>query len=587
MSRKPVQIVEIDIDYCTLSYGSAPCGASLSAINVRKCFNTFFTCQDTNNFDKGLLTLRFSKNQNGLPKGTLIYPALKSVSTNPTKINLGGIDQRTGPLGKRARVTINLQDFTDNDTQTDKYQSGRVDGSAQFSGYGYNPEPLGTFFGKLRRRYPYYIGRALRVLEGYDGQPLVSMRTRNYVISEWSGPDMSGRIVIIAKDILDLADNEKALCPKPSIGKIGAGIATTGTPVVTLTPVGSGADYAAYGRASIGSEIVTFTRSGDDVTITARGLDGSAASSHAAGDLFQQCYRVERQAIDAVASDLLENFAGIGASYIPTADWSAEMLWLVGYEVTATIAKPTGVTKLLGELAQHGVFWWWDDLDQKIKLRANRPADFSEAITEVTDKINVIEGSLKTKDMINVRLTQVVFWHGQIDATGSATSGENFTRARVVVNDGGNTNKHNQERILEIYSRWLDSGNDSVAGAVASRLSARYVDAPRQVTFKIDAKDRGDISVGALIVITTRAMQDDTGASLPTEMQVVSVDEHIPGHALTVVAQTHEFSGRFGFVTENSRPDYDVSTPSEIKTGTYIVGPSLVFADGTNPYLMF
>lgn len=277
LGRELIQIVEIDIDRCSLTYGSSPCTAVLGTSSVRKCYNTFFTCADTPNFATSTETLRFAQNVDGLPRNQRIYPAMSSpVSTNPTIINLGGVSDRYGPLGKRDRVTVKLKDFTDSDIWFDRYQSERVDGTAQTDEGGYNPAERGTFFAKLRRRFPYYIGRALRVLEGEVGQSMASMRTRHYVISEWSGPDAAGNVTIVAKDVLDLADNKKALCPAPSQGKLETDIGT-GLESFDLVPSGIGADYDSSGRASIGSEIVSFTRSGDTITLTGRGLDGTEA----------------------------------------------------------------------------------------------------------------------------------------------------------------------------------------------------------------------------------------------------------------------------------------------------------------------
>lgn len=586
LNRKPIQIVEIDIDYCTHTFGNAPCTAALASGTPRKCFNTFFTCADTANFNKGTLTLRFAKNINGLPKGTLIYPALRGVSTNPASINLGGIDERTGPLGKRARVNIDLQDFVDNDSGVDLYHAERRSGAAQFDGNGYDPS-RGTFFGKLRRRYPYYIGRALRVLNGYEGQALADMRTEHYVVSEWPMSDMSGRVRIVAKDVLDLADNKKALCPKPSTGKLGADITTDNGVSFDLVPSGSGAEYPASGRVSIGSEIARFTLSGDTMTLIERAVDGSEVSTHSQDDLVQLCYRVENEPIADVAEDLLTTFASISSSFIPSSEWDDEGDWLAGFNLTATIAKPTGVQNLIGELAQLGVFWWWSSVEQKVKMRANRPTALGETFGALSDDLNVNEGSLAVKDLFDKRVTRVVFWHGQIDPTQSATNGENYSRAHVAVNDGGNENQHNQERTVEIFSRWLGTGNDAVAAAAANRLAVRFEETPRAVTFKVDAKDRDNIAVADLVTLTTRALQDDTGLHLATDTQITSVEEHAPGHALTVTAQTYEFQGRYGFVTENSRPDYDASTDAQKAKGTYIVGGSGVFSDGTESYKIF
>lgn len=592
LNRQPLQIVEIDIDYCANTYGSAPCTASLGGANVRKCYNTYFTCQDTANFTTGTLTLRFGENQSGLPQSTLIYPALAGpVRTNPTKINLGGVGDRIGSLGKRARVQVSLQDFTDSDIYTDKYRSGRIDATAQNDEGGYDPAARGTFFTKLRRRFPYYNGRALRVLEGYVGDSLGSMRTRNYVITEWKGPDAGGRVTITASDILVLADNKKSLCPVPSRGKIDADISNSYTGTVNLLPATVGAEYATSGRASLGSEIVSYTRASDTVTLTGRGLDGSEASSHSENDLFQEAYRVNGVTVDLVAQELLEDYAGVATGFIPIADWTAEATrWIGGVTLATTIAKPTGVAKLLGELAQLGVFWWWDDVAQEIKMRVNRPLDTpnGETAAALSDDATIIEGSIKPEDMDEKRVSRVLFWHGQLDKAGDEKSGENFGRLFVALDaDAEGANEYDETKVFEIFFRWLGLGDDSTAAMVATRLLNRYRDTTREVTFAIDVKDEAAARPADLIELTTRVLTDDTGNSLPTAMQITAVEEDQPGHRLMVTAQTYEFRNRYGFITENTRPVYASSTAADILKGTYIVGATGTFGDGTGPYRIF
>ena len=587
--RYPVQIVEIDVDFCENAYGSAPCTAALSADAPRKCFNTFRTCQDIANWAAGTKTLRFARAQSGLPRGMLIYPALKSVSTNPSEINMGGIDDRTGPLGKRARVTVELADFIDSDTGFDPYQAERISGAAQFSGTGYDPRGQGTFFGRLLARWPYYLGRSLRVLEGYEGQALAAMRTRHYVIAEWEGPDTAGGAVrIVAKDVLDLAENDKAVCPAVSKGTLGADIAEAGLPEITLEPAGIGAEYAASGRASIGSEIVTFTRSGDVVTVTGRAIDGSSAASHSEGDLFQQCYRVEDQFIGDVAADLLENFAGVDPAFLPTADWDAEGDWLSGFPVTATIAKPTGVAKLLGELAQHGVFWWSDDVAQKVRMRANRPLAYGETQQAFSEAGDVVAGSAARTDLVDQRVTQVLVYHGMLDATGGVEDASNYDMVTVGLNDGGSANKNGQDRIVRVFTRWLKDGDNNAASELADRLANRYEDPPKQVTFKLDAKDREDVSPADLITLSTWLIQDATGATDPTEMLVTSTEETSPGHDVKITAVSHGFLGRFGFIMEDAAPDYDSATDEEKRWGCFLIDDAEeTFPDGTDPYVIF
>lgn len=591
LEREPIQIVEIDIGYCGLTYGNAPCTAALGSTGVRKCYNTFFTCQDEENYDSTTLTLRFAQNQTGLPSQPLIYPCMRSpVSTNPTRINLGGVGKRIGSLGKRARVQVQLQDFPDSDIYTDKYQSERVDGTAQTDEGGYNPSDRGTFFGKLRRRWPYYVGRPLRVLEGYEGDSLASMRTRHYVITEWRGPDINGRVGITAQDILDLADDEKAQAPIPGRGRLGVDIDAGTLPSFDLLPETVGSEYSSSGFASIGSEVVSFTRSGDTITITGRAEKGTDGSAHSADDLFQECYVVEDQSIASVAEDLLVNYADVDASFIPTSDWQDEAeRWLAGFDLTATIAKPVGVAQLLGELAELGVYWWWDDIAQEIKMRANRPIDLDESLSELSDAKTVIEGSLSSTDLYDKRLTRVLFWHGQLDPTEDVEEKSNYRRLYIAINeDSEQSDSYNEKRTYEIFSRWLGAGNNSVASAVSNRLKNRYADTPREVTFDADVKDESDTRLASLISLTTRALQDETGNSLPTQMQVSGVEEIDPGHVVRVTAQSFAFVNRYGFITENSRSDYTASTDAEQEKGTYIAdGDPPLLSNGDPPYVIF
>ncbi len=593
LKREPLQIVEFDIDYCTRTYGSAPCTATLTGTptGVRKCYNTFFTCQDTANFNAGTLTLRYAKNQSGLPLGTLIYPALVSVSTNPTKINLGGVGDRMGSLGKRARIEIVLQDFTDSDIYTDKYRSGRVDGTAQTDEGGYNPQNRGTHFGKLRRRFPYYQGRAIRVLEGYVGDSLASMRTRNYVVTEWRGPDASGKVRITASDILDLANDDKALCPSPNSGVIQSDISAAYLSTVTLTPSGVGNnEYAASGFASIGSEIVSFTRSGDTVTLTGRGQYGSEAATHAAGDTFQQCYVADDQLISDTLQDWLEDFAGVSSSFVPISDWQTEEnTWLAGYRLNGVVPKPTGVTKLISEVLELGLFIYWDDIDQEIKMVANRPIDPGSTIPSRTDDNAILEKTAQIADLHEKRLSRVIFWHGVLDYSDGTKDGSNFAKAYLTIDTSAEgANEYDESRTHEIFCRWLgQGGDDSIAGTVAQRLLNRFRDTPREITFAIDVKDEADTRPAAVIAVTSRVLQDETGNSLATNMQITAAEETAPGHKLKITAQTYTFAGRYGYITENSRSDYAASSDAEKEAGTYIVGGSGTFGDGSAPYLMF
>lgn len=589
LGRVPVQIVEIDLPKCSRTYGVAPCAAVLGTTGARKCYNTIATCQDVANFNAGTLTLRFGKNQGGLPKGQTIYPALAGVSTRAGRVNLSGIDPKRSPLGQRARITVTLQDFTDSESYIDPYQAQRVSGAAQADGIGYVPQERGTFFAKVKARWPYYLGRSLRVLEGYEGDALASMRTRSYVVTEWDGPNAAGVVQITAKDVLDLADNDKAQAPQASRGKLSAALTDSATSF-TIVPAGTGSEYAASGYVAIGREVMSFTRSSDTFTVV-RGQFGTTAAAASASDLVQQCLVYTKQAADVIIEDLLTTYAGVDAAFIDTTAWDAEAeRWLGGTKFSAVITKPEGVATLIGEICQHGIMVWWDEVAQEIRLKMNRPLDLDETFVRVADDREVIEGTAEISDAVDERASQVHFWHGIIDPTGSATDGANFKKLVIgsdLTLEGDDF--YGESRIKEIFSRWFGTtGDDANASVIVDRLIARYKYTPVTFSCDLDVKDLPAIDLTTLVEVSTRLMTDATGATEARQMQVMHREELQPGSRFRIEAQSFPQAARFGFIMSNSAPAYGSATASEKARGCYIADQStLVFSDGTGPYVIF
>jgi len=587
--RVPLTIVEIDVDVCTLAYGAAPCTAALGTTGVRKCHNTFATCQDQDNFDAGTLTLRFCYNQGGIPKVAGIYPALMSVSTRAAEINLSGIDPRSTALGRRARVEVMLQDFVDDDAYTDPYQAERASGAAQDDAIGYDPS-RGTFFAKLLARSPYYVGRALRVKRGYFGDDLATMPTAHYVISEWRGPNAGGAVQVTAKDVLDLVDTDKAVAPKPSTGKLAAAIAA-GAASLTLTPAGVGdAEYPASGRACIGKEVMTFTRSGDVLTLTARGVDGTTAAAHSALDVVQVCLRYDGNRACDLINDLLTVQGPVPSAFVTLADWIAEEdSWLGGTQFSATITRPTGIALLIGELCQHGLMIWWDEVAQQVRYRVNRPIAPGETIHKLDDTANFIEGSLDLEYADNQRASAVYFWHGMIDPTDSAEDGRNFSKLAVALDvSSASSTEYGEDRIKAIYSRWFgETGNNAFAAIIAERLVSRYRDTPRVITGLVDVKDAG-LEPAQIVDLQTYLAQDVTGDASPLRAQIRSIERR--EDRLHFAAESYSLIGRFGFWMDGDvdELDYDDATDEERAEGAYWMDDDIGdFGDGTGPYVYF
>lgn len=580
LARQPLQVVEIDIEQCTLTYGNAPCTASGAAGS--ECFNLYKHCQDQANFDAGTLTLKFSKNQATGIRGEIVYPALQGVTTSPTRIALGKTDRRLGSLGKRARVEVKLKDFRWGDRGIDPYVDTR----------SYDPATQGTFFGKLRRRYPYYFGRSLRVRNGYVGDTLSSMPTRNYIITEWKGPDSGGNVTIVAQDAMVLLDDEYALCPTPTTGTLPEfGLTDSFTGDFTFPISGAGAQYAASGRVSIGDEILAYTRSGDVMTITARGLDGTTATSHAEGDTVQECYVVENANTWTVAFQLFNTYANVDASLLPyLTEWQDEVsTWLPTLRLTRTVGKPRPVRELLAEIADLGMSFWFDEVANEVKLKVNRPPGYDETFAEINDASNLIEKSGQREDLDDQRLSRVLVWNAYKNALEDTDDDTNYSRLPIFIDaDAESALEYNQERVIELFLPWLGrSGDDVLASTIGTRMLDRYRDTPQRLTVDVDVKDRTSVEIADLVEVTTRLIQDEFGANVATEMQVTSVEEIAPGHRLRIVMETYQFSGRYGFFTENSRGDYDVATDFFKEKGTYFSDGTNNFADGTGPYVFF
>ncbi len=580
MSREPVTIFELDVPRCSRTYGSSPCTASLSADNPAKCFNmpqvlradgTTTGCQDPANYDGGTYTLRYATNISGLLKSEQIYPALVGeISGAAQEVTVAPTDKYTGVLGRRETLTVTLNDFKDNDTGLDPYQSERLSGAALFSGVGYDPETRGTHFARLFRRWPYWQNAACRVLRGYIGDALVDFTVEHFVLTEVDGPDARGQVRLKLRDELNRVTEDKYI-PAPSNGKLADDIGT-GLTAFDLTPSGVGSEYAASGRICIGTEIMTFTRSGDTITPTARGVDGSTVASHSTDDTVQECARFEDQTIDEVAVTLLEA-AGVASARIPSTDYAAEVdEWLTSFRLTRTIAKPQLVSDVVSSLLRcFGFFFWWDREDREIKLRANRPVGVDETVPTMDGALDFLAGSFGREVLDDQRYTDILYWHGVIDYTKGAEDPDNYRTADVARDgDASDADQYGEAKILSIYNPWLGQVGDFTTAIIcATRLLFRFRNAPVRISGVIDREKVAELALAGPVSMTLRTEQEDDG-STPARLYQLVRDQRQPGERNSITLESYDLTGRFGFITEDSAPDYDSATTAEREDGCWI-----------------
>ena len=129
---------ELDVNRCSLTYGSAPCTASVGVTGDFKCYNSPRTCQDPSNYDGSeTKTIRWvmPTGGNGSPEDAI--PSITGISRRPQRIMPGE------SLGVRESVTVTFGNHRHNDVGFDDYLSDRTG----------NPYEKGTFWGKFLARY--------------------------------------------------------------------------------------------------------------------------------------------------------------------------------------------------------------------------------------------------------------------------------------------------------------------------------------------------------------------------------------------------------------------------------------------------
>lgn len=474
------------------------------ATSDHKCFNTLVTCQDRPDFANVPVTLRFAVPTADLPSDIQCIPNINSIDFDPAVISLGE------NLGQRATLTVNFDDHRHSDAGDgfDKYLVDR----------DYDPYSQGTFWGKFRSRQPFLRNRNMRWITGFLGDALADMETRHYIIESFSGPDNNGKFQIIAKDLLKLADGDRALAPEISEGFLNVAITNSQTTAV-LSPAGIGASYpSSYYAAIGGSEIVLVNSvSGDSITSMTRAQLGTAASAHSAQDRVQRVLIYSAASPDDIISNLLQIYAGVDASFLPLTDWATEVDTYLNRLYTAIIPQPTAVNELISELIeQAGLSMWWDDRNQEIQLLVLRGLDYT---TYTFSEDNVMADSFEVEEQPDKRLSQVHTYFGQINPLTSLTDKANFRSVSKIINEQAETD-YGSASIKEIFSRWIPALGRSIADRLGTILLSRFTDPPRHIKVNTLRASIPEVLLGRGYQVTSKFLQQDTGAPEEVNVQV-------------------------------------------------------------------
>jgi hypothetical protein len=484
------------------------------------------------------------------------------------------IDPRGG-LGKRGTAVVTMRDHVMSDFFADPY----------FRDRGYDTS-RGTYWGKWLARNKFAEGNKVVVRSGYKTDPLdyTNFQDHTYFIEKLSGPDHDRMVTMELIDILKFANDNRAQCPVPNSAVLAADI-SSGALSLTLSPAGVGSEFAASGTVAVGTEFMTFTRSGDVLTIV-RSTDGTSPATHSAGDAVQQCARFSGR-VDAIIYDLLTNFAEIDPAFINYTAWQTEAGdWLSSCVFTnVLISQPEGVNTLLTELCEQCLItMWWDEVSKLIGFRAIRPP-IDLTVTDLDYDDDVVQGSIYTETDPEDRLSAVAVHFNMRDRFETELKASNYGAHTVQLDTDAESETlgYGSRRIRTFFSRWLGLTNASVATALAGRLLSRFRNPPKRATVEVDAYN-STIKIADMVRLTVREVQDETGLPLTMLMQVLKVEEVENGHKYKLTLIDSGLNGRYGLIAPNGFGNYPAETTAHKDRYAFICYNTGLFLDGTPAY---
>lgn len=455
-----------------------------------------------------LYTYKFCSARSPHPfKMNNIIPCLSDVNIAPASVNA------KGGIGARTSVSVQMDDLPSSDRNgIDPYLAERT----------YNAFDVGLFFVKWRARNANYENYQARVLSGYivDNTFIRSnFDIRHYVLATMTATNGSAGFTF--KDPLQLISNKKALAPMPSNGVLSGGITNTATSL-TLQPSGVGNDeYPASGFIKIRSEVATFTRSGDTLTIT-RGQRNTIATAHESGDTVQLCLNYDgTRSVDLVQAELLITYSGLPAITVPRGTWSAEAGDFLISNPNRLITDPTLVDDLVSQLCEqwpHKLFW--NDRARQIEFVALK-APPNSATNALTFDKNLLE--LSVSDQPSMQLSTIFVMYGQFDPTKKVDEKDNYQITTSRVNQDAIA-RYDSNNSVVIYAPWISTGNGAAARRISTLKGRRFGIIPRQIAFALEDKDSltwlGDVKS-----ILHPDISDQNGNAVATNFEITQASE--------------------------------------------------------------
>ena len=485
-----------------------------------------------------------------------IWSCIKNIEWVPTRTS------QDGGLGYLGEVVITAQDFPWNG------------GS-------------GTYFGRLLANNPYFLNRRVKIYSGFfshgDVFSFGNFQERDYFIKDIVGPDNKGIVKIKAFDIL--SQTKEDTMPRATNGYLGAALvaATTNTSI----DVGNNDGFQASGYAIINDEIVSYTSSAtaNHITLGSRGQGGTEAADHASGDAIRHIEQYSGNITDVVKT-IFDNHTDIDTStYISTTDFdNEESNFLSSESIELWVAEPTPVDKVLNDICEQTfVMLFWDDVTQKIKLKAIGPT-LTNAV-EWNDNYHILQASASAKRPQKNIFSQCWVYYGRINKKGSKTDPQNYKSLYILIDSEIETGL-GKPNIKRLYCPDLPDAASSTASKISSRFIKQRSN-PVEFTWEVDTKDQESLNVGDLALITTDLMQGTDGLPAPINMRVIEKRAMKNNRwKYKAVFTGTEVGSRYATIAPNSVGDYLSASQAEKDAYGFIADTDDEMSNGDNPYLI-
>lgn len=573
-TRERIQIVELIQERCSLRYGVAPCEAS----GGPNCYNCVGTCQDLANFNRdGEIRWRFckpnahiepaySESVDGNTIATNWIPLLGQVTAGVSRINVSGARKGESPFGTTAGVSIDFLDTPWDDRFGDYYPGTRP---------ALDPEDLPSFWQLFTARNPYVGDMRIVVYDGYVGQTMAQMTQREFLAEVLTASD-GNAATLEGVNPLQVLDEDDAFFPRTTAVQLYGDINSTTTSIQVycinpddLTDVFGNTvrRYIRVGDEIIGYSSATETAPGTGIYtlsgVVRKALE-STADSHSDGAAMQRVGHYAQTMFYNIQRDLIVNHSRVRDDYVPLLEWQATGDEdLPYYQIGGTVATPTRVSKLVGEIVQqceHFIFW--DERERKIQLVAIKPVAAPDGSVTGNDVLGV--GQSLDQDPESI-FTRVYLYYKRRSPTGGVEGIQNFSRVEGFI-DGDAAQELGTTQELTVFSRWLRTSTQALLSAAS--ITLRYSRVQRYLNLSLHVKDDW-VTPADVIQVDTALLRTTEGARDVRNWQVIQREDREPQFRMDLKLQEFVYRGRYGNWMAADAPDYADATEEERAEGCF------------------